>query len=130
MMLRKAMTDPNTPNNNSPDMDVTPQNGALEIKFTPDFEASKPVFWHVFEELANNGNGFVAYDKLQDRLVSTGKFFVGEAVPMIEHIEKIGKIQNTEHYNVYRRWNLFLLILRKIIQELTYFAAVAAAFIP
>jgi hypothetical protein len=72
-----------------------------EIKFTPDYEAGEPIFWRVFKELASNG--LVDYDKLQQRLVSTGKFFVGEAVLMIEHMEKIGEIEHTEHYHVYRR---------------------------
>jgi hypothetical protein len=27
-----------------------------EIKFTPDYKAGKPIFLHVFEELANNNN--------------------------------------------------------------------------
>jgi hypothetical protein len=44
------------------------------------------VFWHVFKELSNNNNGLVSYYNLQDRLVSTGQFFVGEAVLMIEHM--------------------------------------------
>jgi hypothetical protein len=74
----------------------------LEIKFTPDYEAGKPVFWRVFEELAKDNNGLVHYDKLHERLVSTGKFFVGEAVLMIEHMEKIGEIEQTEQYHVYR----------------------------
>jgi hypothetical protein len=55
-----------------------------EIKFTPDYEAGEPVFWRVFEEL------------------STGKFYSGEAVLMIEHLEKIGKIEHTGDYHVYR----------------------------
>jgi len=76
-----------------------------KIKFVPDYEAGEPIFWRVFEELANNGNGFVAYDRLQEGLVSTAKFFVGEAVLMIEHMEKIGKIEKTEQYHVYRRGN-------------------------
>ena len=90
------------PNNNSRDTDATQREEAARIKFTPDFEAGAPIFWRVFEELANNGNGFVAYDRLQESLVSTGQFFVGEAVLMIEHMEKIGKIEKTEHYNVYK----------------------------
>jgi hypothetical protein len=44
----------------------------------------------------------VTYDKLQERLISTGKFYAGEAVLMIEHMEKIGKIEKTENYNVYK----------------------------
>jgi hypothetical protein len=75
----------------------------LEIKFTPDYEAGKPIFWRVFEELSTKGKGFVNYDKLQEGLVSTGKFFVGEAVLMIEHMVKIGEIEQTEQYHVYRR---------------------------
>ena len=42
------------------------------------------------------------YDKLQERLISIGKFYAEEAVLMIEHMEKIGKIEKTEDYNVYR----------------------------
>ena len=77
----------------------------MEIKFTPDYEAGKPIFSRIFEELSNDNNGLVNYDRLQERLVSTGKFFVGDAVLMIEHMEKIGEIEKTEQYNVYRRIN-------------------------
>jgi hypothetical protein len=44
----------------------------------------------------------MSYDKLQERLISTGKFYAGEAVLMIEHMEKIGRIEKTEQYNVYK----------------------------
>jgi hypothetical protein len=75
-----------------------------EIRFTPDYEAGEPIFWRVFEELSNDGgNGLVDHYKLHGRLLSTGKFFVGEAVLMIEHMEKIGEIEETEQYHVYRR---------------------------
>ena len=40
---------------------------------------------------------------MQDRLVSTGKFFVGDAVLMIKHMERIGEIEQTEQYHMYRR---------------------------
>jgi hypothetical protein len=87
--------------NNSSRTDSEPKK--LEIKFTPDYEAEKPIFLSVFEELANDNNGLVYHDKLQERLVSTGKFFVGDEVLMIEHMEKIGEIEQTEQYHVYRR---------------------------
>jgi hypothetical protein len=58
---------------------------------------------NIFEELAKDNNGVVSYDKLQDRLLSTGKFFVGDAVLMIIHMEKIGEIEPTEQYRMYRR---------------------------
>jgi hypothetical protein len=51
----------------------------------------------VFKELAKDNNGLVHYEKLHESLVSTGKFFVGEAVLMIEHMEKIGEIEQTEN---------------------------------
>jgi len=34
-------------------------------------------------------NGLVDYEKLHERLLATGKSFAGEAVLMIEHMEKI-----------------------------------------
>ena len=74
-----------------------------EIKFTPDYEAGKPLFLDVFKDLAKDNNELVRYDKLQERLIPTGKFYVGDAVLMIEHMEKIGEIEQTEHYHVYRR---------------------------
>ncbi len=53
-----------------------------------------------FKELSSDGS--VSYYNLQERLVATGQFFVGEAVLMIEHMEKTGKIEKTRDYNVYR----------------------------
>jgi hypothetical protein len=41
---------------------------AEKIKFTPDYEAGKSIFWCVFKELSNNNNGLVACDKFQERL--------------------------------------------------------------
>ena len=35
--------------------------------------------------------------------ISTGKFYAGDAVLMIEHMEKIGEIEPTEYYHMYRR---------------------------
>jgi len=74
----------------------------IEIKFTPDFKANEPIFWHVFKELSKNNNGLVSYYDLQERLTSTGKLGAGESVLMIDHMEKTGKIEKTGDYNVYR----------------------------
>jgi hypothetical protein len=74
-----------------------------KIKFTPDYEANEPVFWRVFKELANENNkGLVTYYNLQERLISTGKLDAGGSVLMIEHMEKTGKIEKTEGYNIYK----------------------------
>jgi len=77
----------------------------LEIKFTPDFDASEPMFWRVFKELANANNGLVSYYNLQERLISTGKLYAGESVLMINHMEKTGKIEKTGDYNIYKMGN-------------------------
>jgi hypothetical protein len=74
-----------------------------KIKFTPDYEANEPVFWRAFKELANENNkGLVTYYNLQERLISTGKLDAGGSVLMIEHMEKTGKIEKTEGYNIYK----------------------------
>ena len=73
-----------------------------DIKFTPDYKANEPVFWHIFKELSKNNNGLVAYYTLQERLISTGKLDAGESVLMSEHMEKTGKIEKTENYNIYK----------------------------
>jgi hypothetical protein len=74
----------------------------LEIKFTPYYKANEPIFWHVFNDLSKNNNGLVAYDKLQERLISIGKLDAGASVLMIEHMEKTGKIEKTGDYNIYK----------------------------
>jgi hypothetical protein len=84
----------------SADLDAGSEPKKLKIKFTPDYHAKEPAFWRVIDELSNDG--LVDYDKLHERLVSTGQLFVGEAVLMIEHMEKIGRIEKTEDYNIYR----------------------------
>ena len=72
------------------------------IKFTLNYEEKEPIFWYVFRELSDKGNGLVAHDKLQERLISTGKFYASEAFMMIKHMEQTGKIENTGGYDVYR----------------------------
>jgi hypothetical protein len=49
------------------------------IKFSLDYEAKEPIFWSVFEELSTANNGLVDYYKLHQRLISTGKFYAGDA---------------------------------------------------
>jgi hypothetical protein len=88
-------------NNDDSNADMKPKK--LEIKFTPDYEAGKPIFLDLFKELAKDNNGLVYYDKLQERLIATGKFDAGKAVLMIDHMEKTGKIEHTEQYHMYRR---------------------------
>jgi hypothetical protein len=63
----------------------------LEIKFTPDYKANEPIFWGVFNDISKNNDGLVAYDKLQERLISSGKLDAGQSVLMIEHMEKLVK---------------------------------------
>ncbi|MFL6343480.1 MAG: hypothetical protein ACJ72U_18295 [Nitrososphaeraceae archaeon] len=85
---------------------MEPKEDVEGIKFSLDYEAKEPIFWHVFEKLSNDGNdgnGLVDYEKLQERLLSTGKFYAGDAVLMIEYMEKISEIEQTERYHVYRR---------------------------
>jgi hypothetical protein len=78
----------------------------LEIKFTPDYKANEPAFWSVFKDLSKkDNNGLVAYDTLQQRLISNGKLDAGESVLMIEHMEKTGKIEKTGDYNIYKMGN-------------------------
>jgi hypothetical protein len=86
-------------NNSNPSTTLAPKK--LEIKFTPDYNEKEPIFWRVVGEISND-DGLVEYNKLHERLVSIGQFFVGEAVLMIEHMEKIGRIEKTERYNIYR----------------------------
>jgi hypothetical protein len=73
-----------------------------EIKFTPDFKTSEPIFWRIFNDLSKNNNGLVAYDKLQERLISTGKLDAGGSVLMIDHVVRAGKIEKTRGYNIYK----------------------------
>jgi hypothetical protein len=74
----------------------------LEVKFTLDYKANEPTFWSVFKDLSKYNNGLVAYYTLQERLIFTGKLDAGESVLMIEHMEKTGKIEKTEIYNIYK----------------------------
>jgi hypothetical protein len=73
-------------------------NNSLELKeqveginFSPNYEEKEAIFQPIFEELSNQGNSSVDYYKLQERLLSTGKFYAGEAVLMIEYMKKMVK---------------------------------------
>jgi hypothetical protein len=50
-----------------------------------------------------NGGGVVDYENLRLRLISTGKFFAGDAVMMIEHMESTGKIEQTGFHLYHRK---------------------------
>jgi hypothetical protein len=95
-----SLPSPATDTSYLPPIDSSSLESEKKIKFTPDYNEKEPVFWRVIGELSNDG--LVYYDKLHERLVSTGQLFVGEAVLMIEHMEKIGRIEKTEDYNIYR----------------------------
>jgi hypothetical protein len=57
----------------------------------------------VFNELSNDNNGrLVDYENLRLRLISTGKFFAGDAVLIIKHMERTGQIEETG-LHLYRR---------------------------
>ena len=74
-----------------------------EIKFTPDYEASEPVFWTVFRDLSRTMiMDWLATTNYKKRLISTGKLDARGSVLMIEHMEKTGKIEKTGDYNLYR----------------------------
>jgi hypothetical protein len=49
-----------------------------QIKFTLNYEEKEPIFWRVFKELSDKGNELVDHYKLQERLISTGKFYASD----------------------------------------------------
>jgi hypothetical protein len=61
--------------------------------------------FHIFDNFQIETNQINSYDKLQDRLISTGKLDAGGSVLMIEHMERTGKIKKTKEYNAYRIGN-------------------------
>jgi hypothetical protein len=58
------------------------------------YEDKEQIFWCVFEKQSNNG--LADYDKLYQRLISTGKFNVADADLMIEYMQKSSKIEQIE----------------------------------
>jgi hypothetical protein len=69
----------------------------LQIKHTDD-GSNDNIFWQIFDELQNQSpdkktvNGY----KLKARLVSSNKFFVGDAILTIERMERTGKIRSVD----------------------------------
>jgi hypothetical protein len=56
-------------------------------------KVKEDIFWQRFEELAKENNGgSVDHAKLQSSLVSSNRFFVGDAQHAIEQMIKSGKI--------------------------------------
>jgi hypothetical protein len=47
----------------------------------------------VFNDLGKDNNGLVAYDKLQETLISTGKFYADHTVLMMSTWRKLVKIE-------------------------------------
>ena len=66
-----------------------------QIKHT-DEGSNDDVFWQIFEELQSQSpdKKTVNGHKLKARLVSTNKFFVGDAVLVIERMERTAKIKS------------------------------------
>lgn len=93
-----SMDNTSSPSIADPGADLVPSQA---IKFTAEYNEKEPIFWRVIGEISYD-DGLVEYDKLQERLVATGQFYVGEAILMIEHMEKLGRIEKAERYNVYR----------------------------
>jgi hypothetical protein len=81
-------------------------NFSSSYEYEYEYKDKEPIFWDVFDELSkddNNSNcGLVDYENLRSRLISTGKFFAGDAVLMIEHMERTGQIEETG-FHLYRR---------------------------
>ena len=48
-------------------------------------------YFGIFSELSKKNNRLVSYDKLQERLISTGKLDAGESVLMINIWKKLVK---------------------------------------
>jgi hypothetical protein len=76
--------------------------------FSSSYKDKEPIFFDVFEELSkdnndNNNGGLVDYENLRLRLISTGKFFAGDAVLIIDYMERTGQIEETGFHLYYRK---------------------------
>ena len=62
------------------------------VKLSLNYKEKEPIFWCVFEELSDNSNELlVDHDRLQERLIPTGKLFASHAFIIIGYMEKSGK---------------------------------------
>lgn len=95
----------NSKDNNLVDDQSNEKSSAVEGNFSSccnNYE-KESIFFSVFEELSKeNGDGLVDYEKLRSRLISTGKFFAGDAFMIIEHMVKTGQIEQTS-FHLYSR---------------------------
>jgi hypothetical protein len=71
-----------------------------KIRYTDDGRHDE-VFWRIFDEL-ENGDKIVRGGELKARLVSSNKFYVGDAVVITERMIRTGKICNVV-FDTYRR---------------------------
>ena len=76
-----------------------------QIKHTDD-DSNDNIFWQIFDELQSQSpdKKTVNGHKLKARLVSTNKFFVGDAVFVIERMERIAKIISVGFDEYQKRW--------------------------
>ena len=76
-----------------------------QIKHTDD-GSNDNIFWQIFDELQNQSpdKKTVNGHKLKARLVSTNKFFVGDAVLIIEGMQRISKIISVGFDEYQKRW--------------------------
>jgi hypothetical protein len=76
-----------------------------QIKHTDD-DSHDNIFWQIFDELQSQSpdKKTVNGHKLKATLVSTNKFFVGDAVLIIERMERTGKIRSIDFDECQKRW--------------------------
>jgi hypothetical protein len=61
------------------------------------------VFWKVWNELAAMDSGIVEHNDLQDRLISTRKFYAGDAHQVIADMLKLGEIVEVDFHKYSKR---------------------------
>lgn len=61
------------------------------------------IFWQTFDDLEELDSGIVEHKQLQDMLISTGKFFAGDAHYSIEQMVKSGQIVEVDFHRYKRK---------------------------